>query len=260
MTFPTETLVPVNGQVLNVKEWSTEGRLLVFLHHLTGTCAAWDRIAPEMATGFRVIAVDLRGHGLSSKPASGYSWTDDLAGDVTALVRSFTTDPAILVGHSLGAMVSVPAAVNLGMLISDIVLVDPPAFDHEKYLGFFGQVLDFIQLPFDQKVQQFVEGGMGLDRAAEEAKRKEQTAPGVLAEFVSGSASYDIDDWLPRIRCRAHLVYGNSDKGGVVDARDFERLKRLCHFNNVSHWCAVGHEVGAGDPERFVAELKAFLC
>ena len=74
------------------------------------------------------MAFDFRGHGLSSKPDSGYTWANHYGADIVAFVNEHVNEPAILIGHSLGAMVTVPVAVNAPDKVRAVVLEDPPAF------------------------------------------------------------------------------------------------------------------------------------
>jgi pimeloyl-ACP methyl ester carboxylesterase len=84
----------------------------VFLHGVTDSSASWDAIASSFVDDYRVMAVDLRGHGQSDKPATGYSWESDYAKDISAFITEQLDEPAIVVGHSLGAVVSAPVAVQ----------------------------------------------------------------------------------------------------------------------------------------------------
>ncbi|MDP6041893.1 MAG: alpha/beta hydrolase, partial [Candidatus Latescibacteria bacterium] len=68
---------------------------------------------PELAHEYQMLAVDLRGHGLSSNPDHGYNWADDFSEDVVALISHLGLKDVVLVGHSLGAMVAIPTAAKL---------------------------------------------------------------------------------------------------------------------------------------------------
>ena len=100
-----------------------EGRPLALVHGITESRRTWDPLlAPFIAAGYRVIAVDLRGHGASSKVAPYDLAT--LAADLGAVLSGEEIDDALVVGHSLGgAVVSVYAA---GGPCRGVVNVDQP--------------------------------------------------------------------------------------------------------------------------------------
>ena len=87
-----------------------EGRPVVLVHGITESRRAWDPVlAPLIAAGFRVTAIDLRGHGASSSVAPYDLAT--MAGDLGAVLAQEGIDDALLIGHSLGgAVVSAYAA------------------------------------------------------------------------------------------------------------------------------------------------------
>ncbi|HET9292413.1 MAG TPA: alpha/beta fold hydrolase, partial [Actinomycetes bacterium] len=77
--------------------------LAVLVHGVTSSSRTWWRVGPALAgRGFRVVAVDLRGHGASPRTVAGLALAD-LAADVAETVQG---PVELLVGHSLGALVS----------------------------------------------------------------------------------------------------------------------------------------------------------
>lgn len=64
--------LPPRGLVMHLRSWGEVGPPLVLLRGLGSTSRIWKLVAPLMAGRFRVMAPDQRGHGLSTKPASGY--------------------------------------------------------------------------------------------------------------------------------------------------------------------------------------------
>ena len=112
MSSPNHKYIEVKDLTLHMKEWSTSGRLLLLMHSGLHSCDAWDEVAPRFRDHYHVVAVDLRGHNLSFGPAAGYSWTDDMTEDIVQLLPQLTAEPAVLIGHSLGAMVAIPASIK----------------------------------------------------------------------------------------------------------------------------------------------------
>src|SRR5262249_10059969 len=89
----THTLEGGGGLKLHVREWgSTRAPAMLFLHGWTQHHLCWSRqIESALADEFRLVAMDLRGHGQSEAPASrqsytdGALWADDVQGVIDAL-------------------------------------------------------------------------------------------------------------------------------------------------------------------------------
>lgn len=100
-----------------------EGRSIVLVHGITESRRTWDPlVAPLLAAGYRVHAIDLRGHGDSSRTAPYDLAT--MAGDVGAVLAHEGVDDALLVGHSLGG--AVVSAYAAGGPCRAVVNVDQP--------------------------------------------------------------------------------------------------------------------------------------
>ena len=131
----------------------------MFVHGITGSSNSWDAIAPSFVDDYRVMAFDLRGHGQSAKPDSGYGWETDYARDISTFITEQLDEPAIVVGHSLGATVSAPVAVQAGEAVRAIVMEDPPAFVHDYEdapRARFAAVLSIKAMPFEQRVEELM--------------------------------------------------------------------------------------------------------
>ncbi|GAA3687266.1 alpha/beta hydrolase [Nonomuraea antimicrobica] len=94
------------------------GRPLVLLHGGFVDHRMWDAQIPILASRYRVIAPDARGHGRSANPTGPYRLTDDLA----ALLRHLDTGPAVLAGVSMGAGVAVDTALEHPELVAAVVV------------------------------------------------------------------------------------------------------------------------------------------
>lgn len=95
------------------------GPPVVLLHGGALDHRMWDdQVAPLAAAGFRVLAVDARGHGRSSTPTSPFRHTDDLA----ALLTGLDLGPAALVGLSMGASTALDTALEHPSLVGAVVI------------------------------------------------------------------------------------------------------------------------------------------
>jgi pimeloyl-ACP methyl ester carboxylesterase len=105
---------------LRTQEWGTGDRVAVLIHGVMSDSNNWRKVGPALAEqGYRVIAMDLRGHGLSPR-ADEYS-IDLMAQDV---LESVPSSPELVIGHSLGGMIMARMVDRLQPARS--VYVDPP--------------------------------------------------------------------------------------------------------------------------------------
>ena len=117
----------VNGIEIHYRE-TGEGFPVVFVHGYTGNSRNWALTVPALREQFRTISVDLRGHGLSEKPASEYDYAlEVMASDVYELLKALDVAECVLVGHSMGGMVSQLLVLEHPEVVRALVLVDTAA-------------------------------------------------------------------------------------------------------------------------------------
>lgn len=106
---------------LHVQEWGTGPRVAVLIHGLGNSSDSWWQVGPVLADhGYRVLAVDLPGHGLSAS-LDVYS-SEALA---AAVLDSVPARPALAIGHSLGGLVLAHAVADLQ---PEMAIYEDPAF------------------------------------------------------------------------------------------------------------------------------------
>ena len=114
--------VVVNGVRLHARlEGRADGQAVVLVHSLGTDMRLWDAVAPALAGRFRVLCVDLRGHGGSAAPPGPYA-LDDLAGDVLGLADHFGLGRPFVAGASLGALTALAVALRAPARIAGIVV------------------------------------------------------------------------------------------------------------------------------------------
>ena len=119
-----EGVVRLRGVDLTYFEWGKPGDPQVLLVHATGFHArCWDRTVEELGPDFHAFALDMRGHGRSTKQGP-YEW-NEFGADVSAFVEATGIESAIGVGHSMGGHSVVQAASKHRRRFSGLLLVDP---------------------------------------------------------------------------------------------------------------------------------------
>jgi pimeloyl-ACP methyl ester carboxylesterase len=103
-----------------------DGPLIVLLHGFPEFWFGWrQQIRPLAAAGFRVVAPDMRGYNLSSRPAGVAAYTTDrLAADIRALIRERGAESALLVGHDWGGTVAWATAMNHAEVVDRLAILN----------------------------------------------------------------------------------------------------------------------------------------
>jgi pimeloyl-ACP methyl ester carboxylesterase len=129
------------GLRLHAREWGEpDGPALLLIHGLSQCDLCWTKqVTSDLANRFRIVTFDLRGHGLSERPAGpedyadGQLWADDLA----AVIEQTDLEQPVLVAWSYGGYIVADfvrsygdAAIGGINLVGAAVILKPPAFDH----------------------------------------------------------------------------------------------------------------------------------
>ncbi|MCY3859655.1 MAG: alpha/beta hydrolase [Gammaproteobacteria bacterium] len=129
---PIEHRIPLENTELCYFEWSGTDDSLVLLLHATGFHArCWDKTVAELPESCRVIAVDLRGHGRSSKTGP-FGWFD-FGKDVVNFIDALELKNIVTAGHSMGGHCALYASSLRTERFKSLVLVDPVVLSPEQY-------------------------------------------------------------------------------------------------------------------------------
>jgi 2-succinyl-6-hydroxy-2,4-cyclohexadiene-1-carboxylate synthase len=118
--------IVVDGLRWEVRERGT-GRPLLLLHGFTGRGTAWGSHATAFARTFRVVTVDLPGHGRTGVAAPDRMTVEQTADDLATILRQADAAPADVLGYSLGARIALRLAVAHPEAVSRLVLESPSA-------------------------------------------------------------------------------------------------------------------------------------
>lgn len=115
-------------------EQSGSGDPIIFIHGMGSSSATWNECAPLLAERFRVVVIDLLGHGRSPVPDDPAEYTRDAAlVDIDDVLATLAPVPAVLVGHSLGGYLALAhAATRRGVARGLVVLNTGPGFRDES--------------------------------------------------------------------------------------------------------------------------------
>lgn len=119
--------VIVQGLRLHLLDWGESGDArpeLLLLHGGVVTARTWGPFCAMLAHRYRLLALDMRGHGDSEWPADGEASHNTMAEDLRGVIQALGLEQPIVVGHSVGGMVAMRVMVSDPELLRAAVLVD----------------------------------------------------------------------------------------------------------------------------------------
>lgn len=106
-----QEMIKLDQMQIHVRHSLNDKPVILFLHFSGGNLNMWEGILPQFENEFGVIAPDLRGHGKSDKPLTGYH-IDDMANDMVLLLDKLSVRRCHIVGSSMGAEVGLSIAAS----------------------------------------------------------------------------------------------------------------------------------------------------
>lgn len=132
MSSPSLHFTTVNGVKTSYFQWNESAQDVVLLIHATGFHArCWDSTVAKLGPKYRVVAIELRGHGRSDKTPPYDWWT--FGTDLTHFVEKLDLSNAVGVGHSMGGHCLMQACAAQPDCFRSLVLVDPVIANPQDY-------------------------------------------------------------------------------------------------------------------------------
>ena len=152
---PTPVSIDVDGRTIRYLETGREheGRPIVLIHGFGGDLNNWMFTQPALAERHRVIALDLPGHGGSSKDV-GVGDLTALSASVVGLLAALDIPKAHLVGHSLGGAVALRTTLDRPAHVASLSLISPVGFGEEIDASF---ITEFIAASRRKQLQPVLE-------------------------------------------------------------------------------------------------------
>ncbi|MCC6629510.1 MAG: alpha/beta hydrolase [Chloroflexi bacterium] len=266
-----EFTVDTGATTLNAVALGDDGPPLVMLHGVTGRWQHWLSVMPAFAPRWRLFALDHRGHGRSGRVAGGYRIVD-YAADVIAFLRAGVGEPAVVMGHSLGAIIGIAVAADAPELVRALVLEDPPLgafsdqrFDERTERPRFLRLRELARsgapardlLPALAEIQPTSDPAALLARAT----ALTQLDPDVLTLILEDRAKegYDLERRLARITSPTLLLQGEPALGGALEDERAARAMALLPNGLHVRMPGVGHGLHADAPLAFCRIVHDFL-
>ena len=267
---------------VRVSSGKANGPPLVLLHGLSRCGRDFATFTPSVASKWQLHAIDFRGHGRSGRVPGKYHVADYVR-DAVAVVRTLATEPVVVVGHSLGALVAAAVAAAEPEGVRAVVLEDPPG---SSYMARFRESPNFVQFRAQRGLTGSERGvhEIALALAAIElpqpdgrtvklgelrdavalrflARCLRDLDPGIYNPLLEGDwlKGYDEEAIWRGVQCPALLLRGEEERGGWLPSSDADRMANAipdCTRIDVS---GVGHLIHWLAPVETARHVVGFL-
>ena len=267
---PRDRFIDADGVRIHYLEWGREdAQPLVLLHGISRVAHSFDHLAPHFAQRYRVIAVDMRGHGESAWHPEGAYLVEDYAQDIQALIATLGLRDIVLWGNSTGGRVAQVVAGTGPELVAAVIVEDvgperPTAVSNRRA----------------QRMGNEENGWASTDELlAHVSKAYPRTSTSVLENFVRHGSKSRADGriiwkrdpailkgfvptelWDSVSRIEAPIVYILGGASAIVPAQTQERLRKTLPQARIVTMPELGHYPSDEQPEAFLAIVDEFLA
>ncbi|MEP7206421.1 MAG: alpha/beta fold hydrolase [Casimicrobiaceae bacterium] len=233
---------------------------LLLLHAAMGNSRRWFRWIPRLARNFRVVTMDLRGHGASEIPAPDAPFSlGQLVDDARQVLDAVEAPAAHVVGNSAGGYVAQQLAIHHAARVKTLALFGAtPGLKHSQALTWIPRIQEIgLKRFLADTIEQRFDRNAEPDLIAWFIEQAGSNDPAFIARFVTHMCTHDFMDDVHRIGCPTLIVAAGREAIGHASAYD-EMQARIPDATLVKIDTAA-HNICDGYAERCVDELLAFL-
>jgi pimeloyl-ACP methyl ester carboxylesterase len=261
----------IYGDLNVLQNGPVDAPTVLLLHGLAGSTAWWDPVVPTLARNFRVIRVDLKGHGRSPSPRHGYE-TASHARSVAMALEELHVGRCCVVGHSTGGYVATALAEQRPDAVVALTVIDtcpsPNAIIPQGMLSRLallpipGRLLWRLQT--DATINKLLRAGAfyrEVDIPPDIIESIQRMTHRAFAETASGSLAYmrlrSVPDRLAALGVPVQAIFGVEDRRyRASSSTDEYRVIPDLHVELIE---GVGHTPMIEDPETTGRLLSNFL-
>ena len=247
--------------------------VILLIHGAGGAAVSFRDLMPDLARDFRVVAVDLPGHGLTRAGTRQRQGLDPMAEDLASLLAAEAIVPDIVVGHSAGAAVALRLAQRLNPPPRGVVGINAALGHFKGVAGWLFPALAkllalnpltahaFARLSSSEVSVRSLLRGTGTDPDATMVRmyRRLVADPIHVDGTLAMMAQWDLRpllDSLPGIDIPVLLLTGENDR--AVPPETSDRAARRMPRAHVVHLAGLGHLAHEEAPEKIAGHIRAF--
>jgi 3-oxoadipate enol-lactonase len=248
-------LLPLKGRRLCYDLAGPEtAPILCFTHSLASDSGMWaEQVAPALEAGFRLLRIDMRGHG-GSDPVAGDYTMEELAADVAAVLDALSIDRVHYVGLSIGGMIGQAFALRYGPRLKSMMLCDtlPAALPgaKETWAPRIAAVrqANTLEPLADGTLERWFTDAFKKRNPGRWKQIRDTVVGTTPAGFLGCGAAlqnFDFVARLPSVKVPTLVVCGADDQGtpasenrrlaGLIPGGSYEEIADARHMPNIEH-------------------------
>ncbi|NDI16225.1 MAG: alpha/beta hydrolase [Actinobacteria bacterium] len=278
---PFSRMVRTGNLSLHVLEWvptqESNRKVVMLVHGLASNARLWDGAASALcAKGYRVFAVDQRGHGLSDKPSSGYDMAT-VVNDLATLIGTLQLDQPVVAGQSWGGNVVVELAHRNPEVVAGVCAVDGGLIQLADRFSDWESCAQILAPPllagtsasdFEQMIRRAY-AGWPETAVRGTLANMEVLADGTIRPWLSRDRHMDVLrglwehrplDIVPTLRKPVLFTPAAPEERRSFDnTRDYEQLATRHRHVRVELFAPAHHDLHAQFPERWADTLHRYV-
>ncbi len=252
------------------QEFRSTGPVVYLLHGLTAKSQDWESIPDMLAkTGFHVFAFDMKGHGQSDKPESGYR-PEDHAQDVAAWAAALGHFQLHVVGHSTGGRNALVFAALFPERALSLTIIDQTlAMDAESWKKYLQRYTEYpTPFPNEEVLDQFLRKKFSGDERrfvyykgqfwkTDRGEWDWNFSPQAAWKTQKLGREKDAYDWLGKVTCPILFIKGRDSK--YISPEEAGKIQKLLPNGSFVVVERAEHAVFRDNSEGFLKVLVPFL-
>jgi len=267
---PADRFVTVNGLRIHYLEWgAVDKQPLIMLHGIGRIAHTFDHIAPHFAARYRVMAVDMRGHGDSAWDPKGAYLVEDYVKDIEGLAQQLRLRNIVIWGNSTGGRVAQVFAGLHPELVAAVISEDVgPERPREIADGMNARLKQEDERGWASEEELLAQQKAGSPRTGEDILRayvKYGSKPRPDGRIIwkrdpaIGNGFVPTELWRFVRQIKSPIIYVLGGRSTIVPAATQEELRKTLPQAEIVTIPGVGHYPSEEKPEEFRSIVDKFL-
>src|SRR5262245_22940586 len=238
------------------------GKPIIFIHGPGSSSRDWYLVGPELLDSYRVLAMDLRGHGESQHPECCFT-IEDYERDVIAFMDALKIDSATIVGHSMGSFIAERIALDFPERVQKLILISASdkATGNDKYDRLYGAAQTSRGLSDPAVLDKWNKTATVMPipdvMTTKSNNERAATAPDVWKGDLKSILAEDNSARLSGIKAPTLILWGDQDH--VFGKEDQDRLRAEIPNAQFKSYPGAGHTVQWEMPKEVAADIRSFV-